>query len=120
IFNLSSSFTRPEPGASRQEPMPAVPDPDGLPEWQFVRARNDEQLRHSRRWQNSPIEMRACDDPRDASAEASPRRRVWMRVRGTLPEDPVVHAAMLTYASDRGLLQTARRGVEWMARPAMS
>ncbi|HEY7802800.1 MAG TPA: acyl-CoA thioesterase II [Dehalococcoidia bacterium] len=120
IFNLSSSFTRPEPGASRQEPMPAVPDPDGLPEWQFVRARNDEQLRHSRRWQNSPIEMRACDDPREAPAEASPRRRVWMRVRGTLPEDPVVHAAMLTYASDRGLLQTARRGVEWMARPAMS
>jgi acyl-CoA thioesterase-2 len=37
-----------------------------------------------------------------------PRRRVWMRVKGVLPEDPVVHAALITYASDRGLISTAR------------
>ena len=120
IFNLSSSFARPEPGASRQEPMPAVPDPDGLPEWQFMRARNEQERRMMDRWHDSPIEMRSCDAADAPPAEASPRRRVWMRTRGALPDDPVLHAAVLAYASDRGLMQTARRAQEWTARPAMS
>ncbi len=49
-------------------------------------------------------------------------RRVWMRPRGTLPADPLVHAAVLVYASDRTLLRTAARphGATWRLRVGAS
>jgi acyl-CoA thioesterase-2 len=34
---------------------------------------------------------------------------VWMRADGTLPDDPVLHACIVTYASDMTLLDTALR-----------
>jgi acyl-CoA thioesterase-2 len=34
------------------------------------------------------------------------KQRVWMRVNGTLPDDPLLHACALTYASDLALLDT--------------
>ncbi|MBI5289743.1 MAG: thioesterase family protein [Chloroflexi bacterium] len=36
-----------------------------------------------------------------------PRRRVWIRPRGELPDVEAVHAAVLAYASDMGLIATA-------------
>ena len=33
-------------------------------------------------------------------------QRVWLRADGTLPDDPVVHACIVTYASDMTLLDT--------------
>jgi acyl-CoA thioesterase-2 len=109
IFNLSSSFARPEEGVSYAEPPPAVPGPDGLPNWEFARLMPEEDRKGwAKRWLNSPIEMRACD-PSDVATRSSPQRRVWMRVRGELPDDPAVHASLIAYASDRGLIATARR-----------
>src|SRR3989442_498019 len=62
------------------------------------------------------------------AARASPavgraaRRALWMRPRGVRPDDPLVHAAVLVFASDRGLLSTAARphGLMWGARQGMS
>lgn len=110
IFNLSSSFAQPEEGISHQQPMPDVPRPDGLPEWEFIRPdRMPPEMRQMDRWwRDNPIEMRACDPWGAESPDGIPRRRVWMRVRGTFPDEEVVHAALLTYASDRGLIATAR------------
>ena len=34
---------------------------------------------------------------------------MWMRPRGPLPEDSLIHAAVLVYSSDRTLLGTAAR-----------
>jgi acyl-CoA thioesterase-2 len=110
IFNLSSSFARPEEGVSHQQPMPDVPLPDGLPEWEFMRPdRMPEAMRGAEGWwRDNPIEMRACDPWNTEWPDGMPRRRVWMRARGTFPDEEVVHAALLTYASDRGLIATAR------------
>jgi acyl-CoA thioesterase-2 len=109
IFNLSCSFARPEEGIAYGEPAPDAPPPEGLPDWEFARMLPEEdRMGWAKRWLNSPIEIRACD-PRDAAAGATPSRRVWMRARGELPEDPAVHAALIAYASDRGLIATARR-----------
>jgi acyl-CoA thioesterase-2 len=109
IFNVSTSFARPEEGISYGEAPPQAPDPEGLPDWEFARLLPDEEQRGwARRWRESPVEIRACD-PHDAASGSSPQRRVWMRVRGELPEDPAVHAALIAYASDRGLIATARR-----------
>jgi len=43
-------------------------------------------------------------------------------VRGTLPEDPLLHAAMLVYATDRTLLSTAARphAIPWRERRGAS
>jgi acyl-CoA thioesterase II len=38
--------------------------------------------------------------------EPAERQRVWMRADGKLPDDPVVHACLVTYASDMTLLDT--------------
>lgn len=102
IFDLACSFTRPEEGVSSQGPAPKAPPPEGLPEWELARPDRHNDQREIERWiRQSPVEARA------ASAE-SPERMVWMRVKGQLPDEEPLHAAFLAYASDRGLISTAR------------
>jgi acyl-CoA thioesterase-2 len=117
IFNLSASFARPEEGIAHQSPMPEAPPPDALPDWEDERARilNDP----SQRRPDGPVEVRVCDpDDPDPSVKLPPKRRVWMRPRGVLPDDPLVHTAVLVYATDRTLLGTAARphGLPWGRR----
>ena len=121
IFNLSADFTRPEDGISHQDAMPDAPDPAQLPDWEDLRA----QLMGgaTQRRPDGPVEVRVCDpDSTEPGVQLPARRRVWMRPRGTLPEDPLVHAAMLVYASDRTLLRTAARphGATWRLRVGAS
>ena len=87
ILNLDASFHRDEPGEEAQPPSPvarAGPPEDGAdpeePPW--ARGR--------------PLEMRMA---RDAPAGV---RSVWVRVPAKLPDDPVVHAAMIAFLSDMG------------------
>lgn len=117
IFNLSASFTRPEDGISHQNPMPAAPRPDGLPEWEDVRAAllGDP----AKRRPDGPIEVRVCDpETPDPARTYPPQRRVWMRLRGQPPDDPLMNAALLVFATDRTLLRTAARPYvgKWGAR----
>ena len=54
-----------------------------------------------------PIDIRYVDgDPLDRQRAAPPRQRVWLRADGALPDDPVLHACVVTYASDMTLLDT--------------
>jgi acyl-CoA thioesterase-2 len=108
IFSLEASYTRLEEGISHQDPMASVPPPEGLPDWDTVRSdRRDDPGRWSKQ---SPIEIRACDPEAAASPDPQPPfRQVWMRPKGVLPEDPVVHAAVITFSSDRGMLSTVSR-----------
>jgi acyl-CoA thioesterase-2 len=110
IFSVSTSFVKPEEGISHHQPPPDVPGPDGLDEWEFPFPRDQvpEEIRGESWFRDNPVEIRQVDRPGAPPADDVPRRRVWIRVKGTLPEDPVVHAAMLTYASDRGVIATAR------------
>jgi acyl-CoA thioesterase-2 len=118
IFNLDASFARPEQGIAHQDPMPEAPPPESLPDWEEVRA---EMLRDPAAARaKSPVEVRMCDP---LTPEASPaRQRNWMRVRGEVPDAPLLHTAMLVYASDRTLLSTAARphAIPWRERVAAS
>lgn len=121
IFNLSCSFARPEEGISHQEPMPEAPPPETLEDWEVLRARvvgNPGAMR------DSAVEVRLGDayDWGDPDATYPPRQRNWVRVRGALPDDPLVHTAVLVYATDRTLLSTAARphGLPWGRRMAAS
>lgn len=100
IFQLMASFQRPEAGPHHQPEMSQVPGPDTLP--------NRDQLRGRSYWQDMPIDVRMATDI--TADEARPAEQAsWLRVNGDLPEDPAVHAAMIAYASDRSLLDTAYR-----------
>jgi acyl-CoA thioesterase II len=121
VFLATLSFVRPGTGLAHATPMPEAPPPDGLPDWEDVRVRivGDPAARRP----DGPLEVRECD-PGDAvpAAGRAPRRRLWMRLRGTLPGDPLLHAAAIAFASDRGLLSTAARphGLMWGARQGAS
>ncbi len=121
VFDLSASFTRAEAGLAHQDPMPAAPGPEGLPDWEEERARVLGDPTACR--VDTPIEVRLCDGPLSESGEKrAPAQTNWMRVRGRLPEDPLVHTAMLVYATDRTLLGTGARphGLPWGKRIAAS
>jgi acyl-CoA thioesterase-2 len=121
ILHLTASFTVHEKGFSHQDTMPAAPPPEGLPEWEEVRAAlvGDPALRRA----DGPIEVRLCE-PESAppGAKLAPRRNVWLRPRGKLPADGLVNAAFLVYASDRTLLRTAARphGLTWRLKVGAS
>ena len=113
IFNLSTSFHVPEPGPEHQYAMPPAPDPETLPTFQerlepyvdrfppnFV-----EWIRRER-----PIDQRSTELPRwlsPAPSDREPEQLVWFRANGKLPDDPLMHACIVAYASDLTLLDTA-------------
>ena len=108
IFNLSCSFAKPEEGISHAEPAPDLPGPDGLPEWTWGRpVRQEDRAQMMRFFRESPVEVRTVDADGPAPGDI-PRRRVWLNLRGELPDEPVLHAALMTYASDMGFIATAR------------
>ncbi|MBV9380561.1 MAG: acyl-CoA thioesterase II [Streptosporangiaceae bacterium] len=117
IFTLSASFHRPEAGPFHQDPMPDVPPPEAI-------QRNADRFEalfgplpsHVR---DNPIDLRSIG-PLSVEAERDPalrttRNLVWLRVDGDLPDDPLLHVCLMTYASDMTLLDTVLlgHGLSW-------
>jgi acyl-CoA thioesterase-2 len=106
IFNLSASFHRPEPGLDFQLPMPVVASPESLPtmkeRWEPWKEKLGEWYERPR-----PIDTRTVDwHPPNERVPLPPYQHVWLRADGRLPDDPILHACVLTYASDMTLLDT--------------
>jgi len=115
IFHMETSFQREEPGLEHQAAMPDAPEPEDLPTWEELVAPHREELGP---WadRERPIDMRYCDRGEFGSRDPlPPYQRIWIRADGSLPEDPVLHAAVVAYASDMSLLDTAVRphGLIW-------
>ncbi len=107
IFNLHASFHIRETGLDFQELMPPdLPDPDGLPDWKTRMEPHREALGPS--WDRPrPIDIRYIrDDPMSRAGVTASGQQVWLRAAGSLPDDDVVHACVVTYASDMTLLDT--------------
>jgi len=110
IFNMAASFHVLEDGPTHSDPMPDVPGPDDLPVSPRPAWRRPAQLdRSAAEWrQDQPIEMRFVGTPTWARTEPSAADQdLWLRAVGTLPDDPILHAAIVAYASDFMLLSTA-------------
>jgi len=108
IFGLSASFHRPEDGFDHQMPMPeGLPHPDDLPDFRtrmapWADVLGDWYLRPR------PIDTRYCEwHPPDDRNPRGLSENVWFRANGDLPDDPVLHACVVTYASDMTVLDTA-------------
>jgi len=107
IFNLQAGFHGEEAGPDHQLAMPGgLPDPESLPDWHARMAPYKDQL--GEQYERArPIDVRYVDgDPLSRKGTPSNSQRVWLRADGTLPDDPVVHACIVTYASDMTLLDT--------------
>lgn len=65
-----------------------------------------------------PIEWRYTNDPawvmRDKGGRLA-HNRVWMKARGDMPDDPVIHGAALVYSSDTTVLDSiiTTHGLSW-------
>jgi acyl-CoA thioesterase-2 len=119
IFMLSASFQKSEPGPEHHAAIPEVPAPETLPPMRdrlakvfgdeiadrFVRRRPFD-VRHA-----GPLTWEAAKDP----ALTGPETKVWLRVDGQLPDDPLLHVCLMTYASDMTLLDTVllNHGLAW-------
>jgi acyl-CoA thioesterase-2 len=100
ILHLQASFTEPVTGVRHQAPMPPAPGPDESP--------NRDQLRGRGNWAAMPIDVRMATEI-TANQPLPPEQQVWLKPSGLPPEDPLLHLALLVYASDRTLLETAWR-----------
>ena len=109
IFTMTASFQVPEEGWEHQDTMPSVPPPDECPDLFETSARDldnphDAALR--REWE--ALEVRLAGDSRPGGSITDPatpaRARLWIRIKGDLGDDPLLHTAAFTYASDMTLL----------------
>jgi acyl-CoA thioesterase-2 len=118
IFFMSASFQVEEEGLDHQGTAPLdVPGPDEVPTMDDRLARYPERLGI---WQliPRPIDVRYVGEPGwvpPGDRPSEPRQRVWMRIDGKLPDDPLLHACALTYASDLTLLDSvlSTHGAVW-------
>ena len=111
IFEMAASFQTRDQGIEHQMPMPEVEGPEGLvSELEQRRAIGDQLPERWRAKATQPhgIEFRRVE--KDDPLVPQPREggsAVWMRAVAPLPDDPMIHRALLAYASDHGLLRGA-------------
>lgn len=116
IFNLQASFQNREEGFEHQISMPKdIAQPESLPDFTARMAPHKGKLGE---WYDrpQPIDLRYVDgDPFSRGGSRRSGQRVWLRADGSLPDDEVLHACIVTYASDMTLLDTTLlpHGVSW-------
>ena len=102
IFNLQCSFHMDEVSLEHEVPMPPAPEPESLPTMQ-------ERLKGAKEsWggffeRPRPIDQRFVGDlpwMRTSGRSPDAHQQVWFRADGKLADDPLLHAAIVTYASD--------------------
>jgi acyl-CoA thioesterase-2 len=119
IFTMAASFQGPEEGLEHQFDAPDVPGPEEIPAYREI---DPAELQHlpqkMRRWMDrfGPFEFRRVGDydPCNPKPER-PQQQVWFRLNGELPDDPLMHRALLAYVSDFQLIGTATlpHGISW-------
>lgn len=100
IFQLITSFAREQDGPDHRPSPPEVPTPADL----VGAEAHQGMLTDPGHFQS--LEIRAVPDGGDPDAES---RVYWRRASGTMPDDPLLHAAVLTFASDLGTVSAIVR-----------
>lgn len=124
ILSLTASFQTRDKGMDHQDEMPQVPPPEELPSVGELLAEVTDGP--AKKWvERRAIDIRHVEGPiyLAPAVEPASRQNVWIRAVGSLPDDPLVHAAVIAYASDYTLLESVlrRHGVAWVdprLRPA--
>ncbi|WP_295703020.1 acyl-CoA thioesterase II [Lapillicoccus sp.] len=116
ILSMITSFQSQSDGLEHQDAMPAAPDPESLPSLaEVARTVDDPRTRHFAR--DRPIDLRHVEGQIHVrpGRQLAPQQSVWLKAIGPLPDDPLLHAAVLAYASDYSLLEPIlrRHGLAW-------
>jgi acyl-CoA thioesterase-2 len=116
ILSMIASFQAEAPGVEHQDEMPDVPAPEDLPTARELLGSIDHPI--AQFWAHErPVDVRHVEQPVywQPDERRVARQAVWMRVPGTLPDDPLLHRAVLGYASDYTLLESVlrRHGLTW-------
>jgi len=102
IFEMSTSFHVDEPGIDYAQPInPRVPAPaDAGDDMGFIPPGAAGEV---------PFELKELGaEAPGADGYFPSTRRVWMRIKSGVPDDPGVHTALLTFMSDMGAVMGAR------------
>lgn len=111
IFSMSASFHVEEPGYEHQIDAQPIAPPDTLVPVRTLVEQITEQMDPAVRAyfeRERPIELRPVDLRHYVGHERLPPHQVvWIRITGSLPDDPAMHRCALAYASDLTLLDTS-------------
>jgi acyl-CoA thioesterase II len=100
IITATFSFAAPAEGIRHQIPMPDAPPPEQVaPRDAALIALHDGNLPKNAGvpW---PIDLRHVDQPPWDGRIGDGRHRLWIRADEALPDDPLLHACLLLFASD--------------------
>jgi len=124
IFSASLSFQLIEKGVEHAREMPdeEIPDPEGLESdhdyWERI-SRQYPDRAPKRENLYTAIDCRPVRRFDVMNPEPMPPRRlVWMKANGTLPDDPILHRCFIGYLSDLYFMATAMlpHGLSWWKR----
>jgi acyl-CoA thioesterase-2 len=107
IFAMTLNYQIPEEGLEHQDAMPEVPAPEDCADLvEIFRSRTGNEDDWPKEW--GALEVRFAGNSRPGGEFKHPTKpakaRLWIRVAGELPDDPLLHTAAFTYASDMTLL----------------
>lgn len=116
IMSMIMSFQEHSDGIEHQAEMPDVPAPETLPTTADLIGAIDHPI--AQYWAyGRAIDIRHIDQPLYFKTDPNPRdhQSLWMKALTSLPDDQLLHAAILAYASDFTLLEPAMRanGLAW-------
>lgn len=108
LLHATASFQAPEPGLTHAPPPPSAPAPEGLPSLADAIRDHSELDETPWRVEWPGVDVRYNDAVLRSPDPSGPgRQQVWMKVRRTLPDDPVLHHQVLTYLSDLTLVNAS-------------
>ncbi|MDN4163455.1 acyl-CoA thioesterase [Nocardioides abyssi] len=112
VMELTCSFTSPTPGIAHATPAPAAPPPGSLrPDWEVLAPLPGTVGPGT---VPSAFDQRSVGTPSRVArdrGEVADRSLLWFRADAArpLPDDPVLHRALLTYATDLMVLDATTR-----------
>lgn len=119
ILAMTASFQEEQEGLEHAEHAPEAPDPEGLPTTAKVLAGIEHPV--AEYWSTQrPIDIRHVTDPiylrPDANGGTIDAQMVWMRTLAPVDADPLLHDAILAFASDYTPFEPILRkqGLSWM------
>ncbi|MEV7972909.1 acyl-CoA thioesterase II [Cellulomonas sp. NPDC089187] len=123
ILSMIASFQERQDGIELTEPMPSVPDPEDVESAMDRMGHMDHPV--ARFWTHeSAFDVRHVGGsiylgPGEPNADGG--QQVWMRTRAPLPDDQLVHRALLAHACDQIMLEPIlrRAGLSWLT-PGLS
>ncbi|MGO1316291.1 MAG: acyl-CoA thioesterase [Cellulomonadaceae bacterium] len=122
ILSMIASFQERQSGLEEAQEMPWAPDPETLPSAVTMLSAINHPV--AKFWtQQAAFDIRHVDGSLylGPGPERTDRQLVWVRARGRVPGDQLLHRALMAYACDQLMLEPVlrRAGLSW-ATPGLS